>query len=230
MASTKRPNDRLHAPPQILVHLPQSGVVKPVQFQVPLGKLHVDIDPILPGRFACHQGTDSIRHGGVIQPHSPRHNLPCIEQLLAGRKNLAGVHRFGQIIVDPMAQRFLHQTFLFVLRYHDDGDIGIDFLDHRQRGKPASTRHHFIQKDDVEPPLLHHRDGVVPVRHRRDFIPAGTQKHRMRPQEVNFVVCPQNLLFFHSVHTPGRQDALRSSTGLRGSEMRNVVPMPGRLS
>ena len=77
----------------------------------------------------------------------------------------------------------------------------VDILDRRKGRQPISPGHHFVEQHRVKSAFLHQGNGIVAIGHRGDVVAPALEKNLMGAQQIDLVVCPQNLFgFLRLVH------------------------------
>ena len=112
----------------VINHLVQVAVAHVADLYLPLANESMDIYPSLPGLFFIQPRIDLVCFGHIGLSGLALTDLTSVQNLLAGHKNLAGVHRLGQIVVDAATDSFVHQPFFLILGDHDHRNVGIDIF------------------------------------------------------------------------------------------------------
>ena len=70
------------------------------------------------------------------------------------------MYGFDEVIGNFCPDGLFHDVFFLVFGNHDDGEVGLELFDLRQRFQSIDSRHVFIQKYQVELLRFHGCDGI----------------------------------------------------------------------
>jgi hypothetical protein len=182
-------------PALVGVRLAKTGIAREVEFHVPLGAPHVDLDPASPvgGRAGFRARPGQLRD--VVPRELILVEPVAVQKALQREEDLHGADRLEQVVADAAADRLVHERLRLVLCDQDHGKAGVPLLDRLERFEAAAPRHRLIEEHGVEflPRGAGHR--VVTVRNRRDAVSLLLQEQNVGAKELDLVVGPEDLAF-----------------------------------
>ena len=110
------------------------------------------------------------------------HYFAFVDEFLERQQYLVGVDGFDEIVGNVLSHSLVHDVLFLTLRYHDDGNGGLNLLDALQGFYSRQSGHHFVQQDQIEAPLTTFLNGVKAIGHRHHLIALLFQEKQMGAQ------------------------------------------------
>jgi antitoxin (DNA-binding transcriptional repressor) of toxin-antitoxin stability system len=141
-----------------------------------------------------------------------------VQVFFNGKQQLIGVNGLNQVIGYLMTDRLIHHILFFALGNHHHRQRWADVTNGSQRLQPRKSGHIFIEKDNIERLFMAGIDSILSADNGNYLKSLVLQKEDMRLKEINFVVCPEDFIFFITHHNGINSDILdieRQKVGIR---------------
>ena len=99
------------------------------QFQFPPHQLAIYLHPFLHCGGAVDVAGNMLELLTIVARSLFGDYFPAVQIFLDGKKYLVGIHRFYQIIGNPVAYGLVHDVLLFRLCDHDHRNLGVSLID-----------------------------------------------------------------------------------------------------
>ena len=186
-----------------LLHLQQLAHLRIalLELELPVHETAVELLPLIETEAVAQLHADLGELLAVVHRRSLTDDVALVEVLLQREQQLAGIDGLDEVVRDLAADGLVHQLLLLALGHHDDGDEGAQLLDPLQCVQPREARHVLVEEDEVEVLRLHRIDGFVATQYGRYLVALILQKEDVGLEQVDLIVCPEDLIYFVAAHT-----------------------------
>ena len=161
----------------------------------------VEVLPFVDGEAVAHLRAELSELLTIVHRRGFADDRALVKVLLQGQQELIGVDGLDEVVGDLTADGLVHQLFLLALGDHDDGEEGAQLLDALQGIKACNPRHVLVEEDEVEVLGLYGFDSVGAAEDGRHFVALLLEEEDMWLEQIDFVVCPEDLIYFVAAHT-----------------------------
>ena len=196
---------RLHEPGKLLVrlgmlvfqNLQHATVPRSPKLGMPMAQSLVNLCP-----FVCVEPAAELHGEFAKLPHVGRLGLlplqtTVVQGLLDGQQDLVGVDWLDEVVADFGANGLLHDVLFLAFGDHDDRQLWPFVLDPLQGFNAVDARHVFVQKNHIKGVGFYLFEGFHPAVDTGHVVSLFLQKHDVRLQQIDFVVCPKNVWSSH---------------------------------
>ena len=131
-------------PALVVDNLAQFLIRQRIQIDIPGAELVIDLDPVLRREMGHQFHGDLVQLLGVIAGKFFLGDIARFQDFLSRAKDLAGIDRLGEVIVDLRPDGILHQALFLAFGDHDDWEPRADLLDLGQGGQAVLAGHHLV--------------------------------------------------------------------------------------
>ena len=168
------------------------------EFQFPAHQAFVEFYPLVGRQAVANLHAYLGKLAAVGRLRHLAHDFALVDILLQGHENLVGIDGFDKVVGNLGSDGLVHQVFGLVLRHHNHGHGGADFLDACQGFQSAEAGHILVEEDEVVVVFAAQFDGVRPVRGGRHVIILAAQEYHVCLEQIYLVIYPKEASIRHS--------------------------------